>query len=431
MEKATRINEPIPQDMRPGWQAYIDYDNISCGGDFRRVLLAVVLGRPRGVFHRPFRFENLTNGMAMEKNGLCRSCVFAIPLAVLCFWLTGGAAAYGQDKGNVPQGPPPVPVQVALVVEDTVSEQITLVGTTEAIARSTIASEVSGLVEAFPVREGDFVKKGQLLARLRSTDVRLRLKAAEATREKVLANIVFIDKEFARYSALKEADSIAARKYDEVLYEQKSLTQERLRTEAEIELLRDDIKKKSVLAPFSGFVAKEHTEVGQWLPVGGPVVTLIDLARIRITVDVPERYVIRLAPQSPVRVLVTGYSDEPFHGEVSAILPEGDPNARTFPAHVSLENEDLKIKGGMETRVTFNLGTKKRVLLVPKDAVVTAGADRFVFALASNSAQAVTVKVTGYYDGNVAVEGPLKVGDQVVTRGNERLRPGQPVSIIQ
>ncbi len=350
----------------------------------------------------------------------------------LCFLFVLASVLHAQDQKGGPQGPPAVPVRVAPVIQEAVSEQITLVGTSEPIATSMVAAEVSGLVEDFPVREGDFVKKGDVLARLKSTDLVLRLKAAEATKEKVRANLRFAEKELGRYTKLKDADSIAARRYDEALYQQQSLEQELLRAQAEIELLQDELEKKTVVAPFAGFVAKEHTQVGEWLPTGGPreVVTLVDLAHIRITVDVPERYAVKLVRQSPVQVLLSSLPDEPFSGKVSAILPEGDPNARTFPVRVIVPNLDLKMRSGMEARVTFNLGTKKEALLVPKDAVVSAGVNQLVFLVASNLVQPVNVQIVGYYDGNVAVEGPLKIGDRVVIRGNERLRPGQPVEVL-
>ena len=339
--------------------------------------------------------------------------------------------SYAQDKANKPEGPPPVPVRVAPVTQGSVSEQITLVGTTEPIARSTVASEVSGLVEEFPVREGDFVKKGEVLVRLRSTDLVLGLKAAVAAREKVRANLQFAEKELNRYSKLMNTDSIAARKRDEALYRFQSLEQELVQTEAKIELLEDDIEHKKILAPFAAFVAKEHTQVGEWLAEGGPVVTLVDLGQVRITVDVPERHAVKLLRQTPVRVVVASLSKKPFSGKISAILPEGDSNARTFPVRVTLANPDLKIRSGMEARATFNLGTRKDALLVPKDAIVTAGANRLVFVVASSVVQPVTVRVIGYYDGNVAVEGSLKPGDRVVIRGNERLQPGQAVEILK
>lgn len=351
-------------------------------------------------------------------------------LVLLVLWLAS-SISLAQGPGKKPQGPPPTPVRVAPVVEELVSDQITLVGSTEAIARSIIAAEVSGLVEAFPVREGDFVKKGELLARLRSTDLVLRLKAAEAGREKVRSNLLFAEKELGRYTKLKGTNSIAESKYDQALDQYQSLKQELLRTEAEIALLKDDIQRKKVVAPFAGFVAKEQTQVGEWIDVGGPVVSLVDLGRIRITVDVPERYAVQLSRKSPVRVLVESVSDEAFLGEISAILPEGDLDARTFPVRVELANPGFKIRSGMEAKATFNLGTERNALLIPKDAVVTAGTNRLVFLVASSVAQPAPVQVIGYYDGNVAVEGPLKPGDRVVIRGNERLMAGQPVQVLE
>ncbi len=352
-------------------------------------------------------------------------------LVALVVYLVIGSMARAEDAKQERQGPPPAPVQVASVVEEMVSDQVTLVGTTEAIARSTVAAQVSGLVQDFPVSGGDFVKKGQVLARLRSTNLALRLKAAEATMERVRSNSVLAEKELGRYTKLKGSDSIAESKYDEALDRYQSLKQELLRNEAEIELLKDDIRNKTVVAPFAGFVAEEHTQVGEWIDVGGPVVSLLDLGHIRITVDVPERYAMQLSQDSPVRVLVTSLSDDTFSGKISAVLPEGDMNARTFPVRIDLANPNLEIRSGLEATATFSLGTKRKALLVPKDAIVTAGTNRMVYVVADGVAQPVPVQVIGYYDGNVAVEGPLQPGAPVVIRGNERLMPGQPVQILE
>jgi RND family efflux transporter MFP subunit len=249
--------------------------------------------------------------------------------------------------------------------------------------------------------------------------------------ERVRSNSVLAEKELGRYTKLKGSDSIAESKYDEALDRYQSLKQELLRNEAEIELLKDDIRNKTVVAPFAGFVAEEHTQVGEWIDVGGPVVSLLDLGHIRITVDVPERYAMQLSQDSPVRVLVTSLSDDTFSGKISAVLPEGDMNARTFPVRIDLANPNLEIRSGLEATATFSLGTQRKALLVPKDAIVTAGTNRMVYVVADGVAQPVPVQVIGYYDGNVAVEGPLQPGAPVVIRGNERLMPGQPVQILE
>ena len=365
--------------------------------------------------------------MRMIHITLSMSRYFFIMLPVL-FVLVSTSFAGKTDKN---QSPPRDPVRVAAVKSKMISDQVSLVGTAEAVAKSTVAAEVSGVVEYFPVQEGDFVDKGELLVRLRSTDLALRLKGALAMRGKIKANLQYAEKELKRVSKLKETESIAERKYDEALHNYSALLQEMLQSEAEIERLEYELQQKKVFAPFSGFMAKEHTEVGEWIKAGGPVVTLVDLSQIRVTVDVPERYAVMLSHQSSVKVIVKSISNDAFPGRIYAVLPEGDANTRTFPVRINIKNPNRKIKSGMEATVTFNLKNKKQALLVPKDAVVTVGNERLVYLVADGKTVPVNVSILGYYDGDVAIKGTLKSGDQVVIRGNERLRPGQPVLILK
>ncbi|MFC1858941.1 efflux RND transporter periplasmic adaptor subunit [Thermodesulfobacteriota bacterium] len=172
-------------------------------------------------------------------------------------------------------------------------------------------------------------------------------------------------------------------------------------------------------------------EVGEWVNPGGAVVTLLDLAKIRITVDVPERYAVKLSPESNVKAVISSISNGFFPGKIYAVLPQGDPASRTFPVKIVIENPKYRIKGGMETTVTFNLSSTRDALVVPKDAVVTAGANRLVFAVLDGKAVPVPIKILGYYDGSVSVAGNLQPGTPVVVRGNERLQPGQPVQILE
>jgi len=357
-----------------------------------------------------------------------KASFFKILLIAATVCLLFAPASWAKDPGKG-KGPPPSPVKVAIVKIKTVSNQISLVGTTEAISESTVASEISGLVQYFPIKEGDYVKKGAILVNLKETEMRLRLKGAVAAKKRIQANLQNAEKELKRVSKLKETNSIAEKQYDNAFYTYRALSQELLQNESEIELLKYEIKQQKVLAPFSGFVAKEHTQIGEWINKGGPVVTLLDLDNIRITVDVPERYSVLLLPKGNVKVSIKSVSNTLFSGRIYSVLPQGDTNSRTFPVRIHLANPDHKIKSGMEAMVTFNLATEHKALLVPKDAVVTAGNNRMVFMVNDGKAIPVPVKIIGYYDGDVAVEGNLKPGVQVVIRGNERLRPGQAVTV--
>lgn len=361
------------------------------------------------------------------KNNLIKLFVKCLLICLLMPY-PGSAISFAQGKGQQ-QGPPPVPVRVAAVERQKVSDQISLIGTAEAVAESTVASEVSGVVEYFPLKEGDFVKRNDLLVRLNATYLKLRLKGMHAARDSIQANLEKAEKELSRLAELKKTRSIAEKNYDNAYYDVQALSKTLLQREVEIEQLEYDIRQKEVRAPFSGFIAKEHTQVGEWINPGGPVVTLLNLSKIQITVDVPERYAVTLSRKELVRIVVGSVSAQPINGVISAILPKGDSNSRTFPVRIRLDNPGYKIKSGMESLVTFNLQDQKDALLVPKDAIVTSGNDRLVFMVADGRVIPAGVKILGYYQGNVAIAGNLKAGDLVVTRGNERLRPGQPVQI--
>ena len=354
---------------------------------------------------------------------------FYVYLIAVFVFFSAGFSLMAAEKVKKQDSRPPVPVRVARVEIRSVSDQISLVGTTEAIAKSTIASEVSGIVEYFPVNEGNYIKKGDLLVKLKSTALKLILKGAVAARKKSIANLENAEKELARVSRLKDANSIAERKYDEALYNYRALSQELVQNNAKIEQLEYEIAQKKVLSPFSGFIADEHTQVGEWVSAGGAVVTLIDLSQIRITVNVPERYAVLLPEKGRVKINVKSIPGKPLFGMIYAILPRGNSESRTFPVRINMANPGFKIKSGMEVFATFDLARTKSALLVPKDSIVTSGEDKMVFTVAGDKAVSVRVKVTGYFDGDVAVEGNLKPGDQVVIRGNERLRPGQAVEV--
>ena len=364
-------------------------------------------------------------------------CRFSFPalvalfLTVLSMILISGALAGTSGNNEKKPDQQITPVKVSAVEMKMVSDQISLIGTTEAAAESMVASEVSGIVENFPAKEGDFVKKGRLIVKLSSEETNLRIKGARAQREKIRESLLFAEKELARFTKLKESNSIASSKYDEVLYNYNSLTQELKKSEAEIESLLYELKRKEVFAPISGFIAKEHTEVGEWINAGGPVVTIVDLERIKINVDVPERYAVLLSSKSDVKVSIKSLPGKQLAGKVQSVLPSGNAGSRTYPVRIFIANPGLKIKSGMEAAVLFSLDGGKNALLVQKDAVVPAGDNRMVFTVKEGKAFPVMVKVLGYYDGNAAVEGDLKPGDKVVIRGNERLRPGQPVMVTE
>ena len=362
-----------------------------------------------------------------KKPGVFVSTILSSLLMIL-FLLPAVALSQQENQAG---GPPPAPVRVADVEIKMVSNRIELVGTAEPVTESRVATEISGVVAEFPVKEGDFVSKGQILLRLRDQRLKLSLKGASANRERIRASFQEAENELARMEKLKATQSVAEKKYEVAYFLHKALSQELNKSKAEIEVLEYEISQKNVLAPFSGFIAGKHTQIGEWVGAGGPVVDLIDLSVIEVVVDVPERFFVNLEAGHEVSVVVKSVLKEPVKEKILAVYPKGDPNARTFPVKIAMNNPSMKIKGGMEAHVIFNVMEEQESLVIHKDAVVITGKDRFVFVVEDGVVSQVPIVILGYFENTVAVDGNLKPGDKVVVRGNERLRPGQPVKVLE
>jgi len=359
------------------------------------------------------------------KNRLIQVQLSVLLIIVLLF---PAAQTIAADKRAVQNSSP---VRIAQVQEAVVSAQLSIISTTEAVRNSTVASEVSGRVEKVFVKEGDHVKKGAPLIRLNSTVPALRLRGAIAGNQALEAKRVLAEKELERVGNLKNANSVAAKQYDEVYFNHKALTRELEKSLAEIERLKYVIEQQTVTSPFAGFIAEKHTQVGEWMNTGGGVISLVDLSSIIIMADLPEQHAVQLHPDSKITVVIKSLSETPIPAKLEAVLPRGNPVSRTFPIRIKLPNSKRTIKSGMEAVVTFDTGGKIDTLLIPKDAIVPSGSRNTVYTITQGKAFPVSVKVTGHYGQNAAVEGDLKPGQPVVIRGNERLRPGQTVHIIE
>ena len=329
------------------------------------------------------------------------------------------------------KGPPATPVKVAQVSNVEIAPQVQLIGTAQPKVSSVVASDIEGLVEEFSVSEGDFVKKGAVLARLKDSLLQINLKGAKANKADTEAQLRRARTDLQRSSDLLASETIADKQYTDDLSEVESLEARVRRLEAEIEHNQDSIAKKTIRAPFSGFVIKEHTQVGEWVEKGGPIVNMADLSSIEVVIDVPERYIPRLVLGGDTRVQVDALNPETFTGKIDAIIAVGDSASRAFPVKVSVDNTNNRIKGGMLCRVSLAIGKPSSVLAVPKDAVVNMGQQHLVYVVSEGVAQPLTVQLGDTSDSMIEVKGSIKAGMQVVTRGNERLRPGQPVKIIE
>jgi HlyD family secretion protein len=209
----------------------------------------------------------------------------------------------------------------------------------------------------------------------------------------------------------------------------------------QVRLIEDKITKYTIRAPFDGYISAEHTEVGQWVDQGDSIAEIVLLSEIDIRVYVLAEHVAHLQPGMSARIDVPALPKDIFTGKVVLIVPKADVRSRSFPVKIRVQNQQDKggplLKSGMLARVALPTGEKKQMLLVSKDALVLGEAKPKVFVVDRDPQQAnqgvvraVAVELGVADGGMIQVQGLHKEKDQlVVVRGNERLRPGQKVSM--
>jgi multidrug efflux pump subunit AcrA (membrane-fusion protein) len=376
------------------------------------------------------------------------------------------------------QGMPPQGVILGAVTSEKVHSTITGVATVKPWLRTVLSAEIAGLVESYPLREGDQVVAGEtVVCELKRTSLLIDLSEAEAllaraeaeaetavrnflaTMEEERAQMQRAERELERSVELyekqvinkaeydrAEADSIAARyrferaEQDFELAKQgndptaKALKAEVRRAKARLDRVKDEIKKTKIVSPADGRVARRMTEVGSWVTTGGPVIEILTLDPVLIRMGVNEKYIAGLAVGDAVDVRVDAHPGRLFNGKIRHLVPEADPRSRSFPVLVEVANADGALLAGMFARVEIRSGEGAEALTVPKDAIVLGPMGAMVFTIKAPegeglpTAVAIPVVTGGTTQDRVAVTGPgLAVGVPIVTTGNEKLMPGMSV----
>ena len=333
-------------------------------------------------------------------------------------WLPPAVAQPGQG---------PAPVGWTEAREHRIRRNISLSGTVDTRRTSIVASEVEGLVVELAAREGDLVREGAALVRLRRQDLELRLAARKADLVEAEARLELAERTQERRRELFESDVISRERLDDATTELAAWQGRVASLEAEIAQVEDDLERSVVRAPFNGVVVEEHTQVGEWIPVGGPVLRLQDVDELEVELDVPERYFARLGSGAPARITFEALPGVEIEGKIGAVIPRADRESRTFPVKVRFRNREHRAAVGMLAQVAFPIGEPFAAVVVPKDAVVREGRREAVYRVRDGEVERVEI-TTGTGSGEwIEVRGPIQVGDRVVTRGNERLRPGQEI----
>ena len=338
-----------------------------------------------------------------------------------------------------------MPVGIDVVAITPMVQTVPVLGRLVAARTGVVAARIGGAVAEYRVQVGDRVNKGDIIAAL----VKDRLTSQQALAQAELAQaaaavetsrtmVQLRRQELKRLEKLRKSAAFSQarlddkrREVEQALSAQAEARAAQGRARAALELTRIDLANADIRAPYAGVVSKRHTEEGAYVATGDPIVSLIDDENLEIEADVPAERTGGLLEGTVVTFTFAGLNEE-ARAIVRATVPEENPLTRTrlvrftpgFHNPLPVQN----LAAGQSVTLNLPAGNARDVLSVHKDAVLVRKGKNIVYLVQDGKANVRPVKLGEAVGQRFEVISGLAEGDEVVVRGNERLRPGQDVS---
>lgn len=370
--------------------------------------------------------------MSFKKPYLAIALVGVAAASTVAWWLqnkpasaptevTSSAAPSAPAGPGGPQKPPSVEVakvETAKLVDDTQS-----VGSLRSNQGVILRPEVGGRVSQILFKDGQRVKKGQLLvqfddqlpvAQLMQAKAEMSIAQANHTRNKELVAQNFISKR-----SLDESEAALQV------------------AEAKLSLAQATLQRLKVLAPFDGVAGLRQINVGDYLKDGADMVNVEDIDAVLLDFRLAERFQTKIKPGQKAQVSFDALPGKQFTAVVQAIDPLIDANGRSIGVRGCIDNRQMQLRPGMFARVSAVFGERENAMVIPEEAIVPQGGRAFVVKVVAGAnkdeqiSERVAVKVGLRQPGKVEILEGLSVGDTVVVAGQQRLqKDGTVVKVI-
>ncbi|TKB96322.1 efflux RND transporter periplasmic adaptor subunit [Pedobacter cryophilus] len=341
-------------------------------------------------------------------------------IALLLGYLIYNRLAKGKEsasKGMAAGKGGPVPamnVNGVIVTTQDFSNAVSVSGTLEANEQVQIRSEISGLVRSINFSEGSTVSKGSLLLKIDDRELQAQLRQA-LTKEKLASEIE------SRARKLLKSEAISVEEYDNANAELRSL-------QAQTQLIRAQLSKTEVRAPFSGKIGLRAISNGAYVTPTTEIANLVSINPLKISFSVPEKYTQRVTIGTNITFTVSGTS-RVFKAKVYAKEPAIDINTRTLVLKAIAENSDGYLLPGTFANVSLPLENIKNAILIPTEAVIPVLKGKQVYISKNGLAKVVDIESNIRTERDILVSSGLSVGDTVITSGIMAIKPDAPVKV--
>ncbi|WEM43592.1 efflux RND transporter periplasmic adaptor subunit [Photobacterium sp. DA100] len=333
-------------------------------------------------------------------------------------WLFSGHQSAPPDNSD-PQGqatdgsnaPPLAKVVIEQFTVQPVTRTLSLYGRTAPNRKATLGAEVSGKVENLLVRKGQHVKAGQALVQLDKADRELQL-----ARTKALLKVR--NQEFNAATSLKNRGL-----QGEVAFSQAEANL--IEAKAQVKSLELTLANTEVYAPFDGIIELLYIEKGDYLGIGDPIISIVDLDPLVISADVSERHIDKIYKDQPAQVsLVTGFATTGILSFRGAVASEA---TNTYPIEVEISNPDMALTAGTSANLELILATEPAIKITPSMLALDEAGNLGIKTLTSgDKVHFVPISIVKVEPDGVWLSGTEPTVD-IITTGQGFVRDGDTV----
>jgi len=360
--------------------------------------------------------------------------VLAVLGAATAVYFINDSRAKESKKGG--RGPAAVPVSVTPALQQSVPVRLQAIGNVEAYSTVSVKARVDGQIVALNFKEGQEIKKGDVLFRIDARPYEATLKQAEANALRDAAARNQAQSQERRYKELLEKNFISKEAYAQIATNAQTAEATAGASQAALENARLNVEYCTIISPLDGYVGKVLLQVGNLVKANdvSPLVVINQVRPIYVNFAVPEQSLTALRgymAAGPLAVEVSPSGEAKMLAEGRLIFVDNavDPSTGTIRLRGQFDNKDIALWPGQFVNVRVRLFDQANAILIPARSVQTGPEGQYVYVVkADKTAELRKITVERSEGEQVVVKGLAK-DEQVVTRGALRLAPGVRVEI--
>lgn len=342
--------------------------------------------------------------------------VIIVSFALLLLASCGGKGKKDSQQPQAGAKPPALAVEGYIAKARTISDNVEVPGTILPFESTEIYPEISGRLVELNIKEGGFVQKGQLLAKIYDGDLQAQLK-------KLQVQLDIAEQTESRSAQLLKIQGISKQDYDLSLLNVNNI-------KADIEIVRAAITKTVILAPFSGKLGLKNVSPGAFINPTTILTTIGQVNQLKLQFSIPEKYGAEIKSGQDIRFTVDG-SDKTFHATVSATEVSVAEDTRSLLIRAVVKGNDPALIPGAYAKIIIVLGKNDNALMIPSGAVIPQGRKKLIYLYKGGRAEASEIAIGLRDSSSVQAMRGLIIGDTVITTGLLFLKPGGDVKLTK